>query len=134
MIIPNSAVRDEGTSYHYVEPSREIEANSRVVQIIEQTLTANQVLYIKAKTWTTDAFYRETPLKIARRKKEGCVTVEMEASAYMAVAQYNGVEFEQILYAGDNLGAEVWDSRSYNRRTEIREIVLRLSLDVCIKL
>ncbi len=134
LIIPNSAVRDEGTSYHYVEPSREIAANARVIQVIEDTLIAQQVPYIRAKTWTTDAFYRETPLKIAQRKKEGCVTVEMEASAYMAVAQYNGVEFGQILYAGDNLGAEVWDSRSYNRRTEIREIVLRLSLDVCIKL
>ncbi len=67
-------------------------------------------------------------------KKENCVTVEMEASAYMAVAQYNGVEFGQILYAGDNLGGEVWDSRSFNSKTEIREFVLRIALDTCLKL
>lgn len=134
LIIPTSAVRDEGTSYHYVAPSREITANGNVVQTIEHALAVQQIPYIKAKTWTTDAFYRETPLKIEQRKKEGCVTVEMEASAYMAVAQYNGVEFGQILYAGDNLGGEIWDGRSFNSRTEIREFVLRLALDVCTKL
>ncbi|MEA4919665.1 MAG: nucleoside phosphorylase [Clostridiaceae bacterium] len=134
LIIPTSAIRDEGTSYHYVEPSREIEANSYVVQTIEDTLSAQKVPYIKAKTWTTDAFYRETPSKIKQRKKEDCVTVEMEASAYMAVAQYNGVEFGQILYAGDNLGGEVWDNRSFTSRTEIREFVLRLALDACLNL
>lgn len=134
LIIPTSAIRDEGTSYHYVAPSREIAANERVVRIIENTLAAQKVPYIKAKTWTTDAFYRETPLKIEQRKKEGCVTVEMEASAYMAVAQYNGVEFGQILYAGDNLGGEAWDSRSFNSRTEIRQFALELALDACLKL
>jgi len=134
LIIPISAIRDEGTSYHYIKPSREIYANERIVQIIEETFLEQQVPYIKAKTWTTDAFYRETPLKIQQRKKEECVTVEMETSAYMAVSQYNNVEFGQILYAGDNLGGETWDSRSFNSRTEIREFVLRLALDACIKI
>lgn len=134
LIIPTAAVRDEGTSYHYVKPSREIQADEKVVQKIEETLKEQNVPYIKAKTWTTDAFYRETPTKIKQRKAEGCVTVEMEASAYMAVSQYNNVEFGQILYAGDNLGGEIWDSRNFSSRTEIREFVLRLALDACIKL
>ncbi len=134
LIIPVSAVRDEGTSYHYIKPSREMNANERVVQVIESTLIEQKVPYVKAKTWTTDAFYRETPLKIQQRKKEGCVTVEMEASSYMAVSQYNGVEFGQILYAGDNLGGDIWDSRSFSSRTEIRQFVLRLALDACCSL
>ena len=134
LILPITAVRDEGTSYHYVKPSREIQANTRVIQVIENTLAEHKVPYIKAKSWTTDAFYRETPLKIQQRKKEGCLTVEMEASAYMAVAQYNKVEFGQILYAGDNLGGDVWDSRSFNTRTDIREFLLRLGLDACLGL
>jgi len=132
LIIPTIAVRDEGTSYHYVEPSREIIANERVVRTIEQTLTMQKVPFIKAKTWTTDAFYRETPQKIQQRKKEGCITVEMEASAYMAVSQYNNVDFGQILYAGDNLGGDEWDRRNFESRTEIREFVLRLALDACL--
>ena len=134
LIIPTSAVRDEGTSYHYISPSREITANSRIVQIIENTLLEKNIPYIKAKTWTTDAFYRETPKKIKQRKMEGCVTVEMENSAYIAVSQYNNVEFGQILCAGDSLAGEEWEKRSYNTRVDIREFVLRIALDVCLRM
>ncbi|MDR0999694.1 MAG: nucleoside phosphorylase [Clostridiales bacterium] len=134
LIIPTAAVRDEGTSYHYVEPSREISLNERVISVIAKTLTEQKVPYIKSKTWTTDAFYRETPAKIQQRKAEGCVTVEMETSAYAAAAQYNGVDFGQILYAGDNLGGDVWDERAWHDRSGIRAFVLQLALDVCIRL
>ena len=134
LIIPTAAVRDEGTSYHYAPPSREITADERVVGVIEDTLRGKNVPYIKAKTWTTDAFYRETHARIAQRKAEGCVCVEMEASAYMAVARYNNVEFGQILYAGDNLGGDEWDSRGFNSRTDIRELVLKLALDACLRI
>jgi uridine phosphorylase len=134
LIIPTSAVRDEGTSYHYINPSREIIANKRIVQIIENTLLEKKISYIKAKTWTTDAFYRETPKKVKQRKKEGCVTVEMENSAYNAVSQYNNVEFGQILCAGDSLAGEEWDERGYKNRTDLREFVLRLTLDVCLRI
>ena len=134
LIIPTAAVRDEGTSYHYIKPAREIAADERVVGVIENTLTLCGVPYIKAKTWTTDAFYRETPAKIQQRIYEGCVTVDMEASAYMAVSQYNNVEFGQILYAGDNLAGDEWDSRNWDNQTAIRENVLRMALDACSSL
>jgi uridine phosphorylase len=134
LVIPTSAVRDEGTSYHYINPSREIIANKRIVQIIENTLLEKKIPYIKAKTWTTDAFYRETPKKVELRKKEGCVIVEMENSAYNAVSQYNNVEFGQIFCAGDSLAGEEWDERDYKNRTDLREFVLRLTLDVCLRI
>ena len=134
LIIPTAAVRDEGTSYHYVKPSREITANERIVRVIENSLLEKRVPYVKAKTWTTDAFYRETPQKIAQRKNEGCVSVEMETSAFMAVSQYNNTEFGQILCSGDSLGGEEWDKRNYYKREDIREFVLRLTLDTGLKL
>jgi uridine phosphorylase len=134
LIIPITAVRDEGTSYHYVKPSREIDANERVVKIIEDTFLEKNIPYIKAKTWTTDALYRETHKKVAQRKEEGCVTVEMETSAYMAVSQFNNVEFGQILCSGDSLAGEEWDKRDFLNRSDIREYVLRLTLDVCVRM
>jgi len=134
LLIPTVAIRDEGTSYHYIKPSREIAADERIVQVLEDTLSDNDVPFIKVKTWTTDAFYRETPKKIELRKSEGCATVEMETSTYIAVARYNNVEFGQILCAGDSLAGEVWDSRGYNSRTEIMEHVLRLTLDACARM
>lgn len=82
LIIPYAAVRDEGVSYHYIQPSREIECNQYAVNVIEKLFQDENIPYIKAKTWTTDAFYRETEDKIALRVSEGCVTVEMEASAF----------------------------------------------------
>jgi len=133
LIIPTAAVRDEGTSYHYVKPSREISANERMVLVIENTLVEQNIPHIKAKTWTTDAIYRETPKKIKQRKSEGCVTVEMETAAFIAASQYIGVEFGQILYAGDNLGGEKWDEREWYTQKELREFVLKLALDVCAK-
>jgi len=134
LIIPIAAVRDEGISYHYAPPSREIIANRRMAQIIEQALLGKKIPYIKAKTWTTDAIYRETPQKIALRKQEGCVAVEMEAAAYMAVAEYNNVEFGQILCAGDSLAFDEWDKRDFYERADIREFVLRLAMDVVLKI
>ncbi|MCL2420379.1 MAG: nucleoside phosphorylase, partial [Defluviitaleaceae bacterium] len=126
--------RDEGTSYHYMAPSREIEMDERIVQVIENTLIEQKAPYIKAKTWTTDAFFRETPGKVELRKEEGCVTVEMETSAFIATARYNQVDFGQILYAGDSLAGEVWDKREWHNRTDVREYVLKLALDACLKM
>jgi len=134
LIIPTAAVRDEGTSYHYAAPSREIAMSPRSIDIVENTLLAAGVPYIKGKTWTTDAFFRETPGKIQRRKQEGCIAVDMEASAFMAVAAYNNVEFGQIFYAGDNLGGEAWDGRAWHSRADIRDAVLRLALDACLNI
>ncbi|MCI2055779.1 MAG: nucleoside phosphorylase [Oscillibacter sp.] len=133
-IIPTAAVRDEGTSYHYVKPAREIVANERVVNVIENTFAQHGIPYMKAKTWTTDAFYRETPAKIQQRIREGCVTVDMEASAYMAAAQYDNVDFGQILYAGDNLAGTKWDRRNWDSQTSIRENTLRITLDACVSM
>lgn len=134
LIIPNAAVRDEGTSYHYAPPAREIGADPAAVAAIERVLTERGVPYITAKTWTIDSFYRETPAKIALRREEGCVSVEMEASAFMAAAQFRGVTLGQILYAGDTLGGEAWDRRGFETRADIRRSLLDLTLDICLQL
>jgi uridine phosphorylase len=134
LILPVSAVRDEGTSYHYLPPSREVEADAQVVQIIENTLDERKIPYIKGKTWTTDAFFRETAAKIKLRKEEGCIAVDMEASAFIAVAKYLNVKFGQIFYAGDTLGGAEWDDRRWKDRSDIRELVLKLSIEACLRL
>ena len=102
LVIPISAIRDEGVSYHYLAPAREIECNPEVVEKIEEGLNKLGIDYIKAKTWTTDSFYRETENKVELRKSEGCVTVEMEAAAFFAVARFRNVKLGQILYGGDD--------------------------------
>jgi uridine phosphorylase len=134
LIIPISAIRDEGVSYHYLAPAREIECNPEVVRKIEEEFNKSKIDYIKAKTWTTDSFYRETEKKIELRKSEGCVTVEMEAAAFFAVAKFRNVKLGQILYGGDDLSAVAWDSRNWHNRAEIRENLVEISIRICSSL
>src|SRR6266849_8836850 len=70
IIVPITAIRDEGTSYHYLPPGREVGANQEAVAAIEKVLQAHQCEYLLSKTWTTDAVYRETEAKVRIRKAE----------------------------------------------------------------
>lgn len=133
LIVPTSAVRDEGTSFHYHPPSREIEADMDAVKIICDVLDEEKLPYTCGKTWTTDAPYRETAHKAALRREEGCVTVEMEASAFFAVSRFRKVKFGQILYSGDDLSGEVWDSRGWSR-SKVREKLFWLAVEACFRL
>jgi uridine phosphorylase len=121
VVVPTSAVRDEGTSYHYLPPGREVGPTAEAVAAVEATLAAHGVPYVTGKTWTTDGLFRETPAKVQRRRAEGCLTVEMEAAAFFAVAQFRQVSFAQMLYSGDNLGGETWDDRDWVRQVSVRE-------------
>ncbi len=134
VLLPTSAVRDEGTSYHYLPPGREAHASPSAVAAIEAVLIAHGVDFRRVKTWTTDALYRETPTKVERRKAEGCLCVEMEAAAFFAVAQFRGVEFGQLLYGGDDLGGAVWNHRNWNSHRSAREGLFRLAAESCLRL
>lgn len=134
LLVPISAVRDEGTSYHYLAPSREVAANPKAIQALETVLNRHGIDYLLTKTWTTDAFYRETPGKIAQRKSEGCLTVEMEAAALFAVAQFRHVILGQILYSGDDVGGTEWNSRRWTKNIELREQIFWLAAEACLEL
>ena len=129
VIVPTAAIRDEGTSYHYLPASREVAPTPAVLEAILATLRDRQVPFVSGKTWTTDALYRETRGKAARRVAEGCVCVEMEAAACFAVAAFRGVGFGQLLYAGDDLSGEVWDDRGWIGHATGREALFRLAVD-----
>ena len=131
VVIPDRALRDEGTSYHYLPPSRTVLAQPDAVAAIEAVLSRHGVPYIKGMTWTTDAFYRETPEKVKLRREEGCIVVEMEAAAFFFVFLFRGVSLGQILYGGDDLGNEEWDSRDWTRKTSVREKLFWLAAEAC---
>jgi uridine phosphorylase len=134
VVIPSTAVRDEGTSYHYLPPSREVYASQEGITALERVLKRHHVPYVIGKTWTTDAVYRETRGKMERRKSEGCITVEMEAAAFFAVSQFRDVTFAQILYGGDDLSGDEWDNRDWMGRTSTREKLFWLAVEACLLL
>lgn len=111
--IVQEALRDEGTSYHYVAPSRSIVSQSGTRQHLEDILQQKQIPYSLVKTWTTDAFYRETEDMIAYRKSEGCQVVEMESAALISCAQFRHVKFGQLLFVADDLSKSEHDKRDW---------------------
>lgn len=134
LILPTAAVRDEGTSYHYLPPAREVACPEQALQQVRARLLAMGVPFTEGKTWTTDAFYRETTARISRRAGEGCLTVEMECAAFFAAARFHGLPLAQLLYAGDDLSGEEWDARAWNQQHTTRENLTRLALQLVTRL
>ncbi len=128
IIVPVAAVRDEGTSYHYLEPSREVECHKAAVNYVISGLEKLGIPYTTGKTWTTDAMYRETPEMIALRRSEGCITVEMETAAFFAVSKYYDIPLAQLLYAGDDVSGEKWDTRHWNHQKNVRSNMIRIAM------
>ena len=128
-LVPVRALRDEGTSYHYLPASRYVEPSSAAVSAIEMTLRALGVPFQECLTWTTDGFFRETRDMVEYRKAEGCVTVEMECAALAACAQKRGAAFGQLLYTADSLAnVQAHDERDWGKSS------LRKALELCIKI
>lgn len=134
LILPNEGVRDEGTSFHYLEPSRTIQLNKNTLEKVKNILSEMHIDYIIGKTWTTDGFFRETKQKINTRLYEGCLTVEMEFTALCAVAKYRNVEFAEILYSGNDLSHEVWDGREWREQEMLRKDLIYLTKRVIEKM
>lgn len=113
VVIPTFAVRDEGTSYHYMVQSDEVKVNENEdIKVFKSILTEHGYGFTEGKVWTTDAAYRETKEKMERRKNAGCIVVDMECSAMAAVSKFRNKEFFQFFYAADNLDNVSWDKRS----------------------
>lgn len=134
LVLVRSAVRDEGTSYHYLPSARYFEADQEAVGVLRQVLVERAVPFVAGRVWTTDAPYRETPSKIEERRAEGCLAVEMEAAALAAVAAFRGVRLAQVVYGGDDLSGESWDHRSWQSRADVRDDLIGICATAALRL
>lgn len=103
------AIRDEGTSYHYISHGEFSYPNKELTKRFEKCFVKNNMQFQKATTWTIDAPYRETKSEIKHYKKQGVKTVEMEASALFAVAKIKKVKIAAAFVVSDVLGGDKWD-------------------------
>lgn len=132
LVVVDQAWRDEGVSHHYLAPDKSIAVKTEVLQRIIRSLQERAVAFELGSTWTTDALYRETPSRIARRRGSGCLTVEMELASLLAVAQYRQCQLGAILYCGDDVGSEDWEFRDWTQAHSVRERLFALSLEVLV--
>lgn len=106
LIVPTHAYRDEGVSYHYAPAADYIEVKNHGT--VATVLDALNIPYVKGRTWTTDAFFRETRQNMEARKAEGCIAVEMEVAACQAVCDFRGYRLYSFLYTADSLAQNTW--------------------------
>ncbi len=109
VMVPTEAYRDEGTSYHYAPASDYIKIKNHAV--VSEFMQVNEIPHIEGKTWTTDAFYRETKNNFEKRKKDGCISVEMESAAVQALCDFRNIELYAFFTSGDLLDSPKWDER-----------------------
>lgn len=134
LVVVTSALRDEGFSHHYLPPARVVESDAASVAELQGVLGSHDVGFVAGRTWTTDAFFRETTAKIAARKQEGCITVDMEAASIAAVAQFRGVRLAHLLHGGDDLSGETWHHPDWTTQHAVRSNMLSLALEAALRI
>ena len=85
-VLIDKALRDEGTSYHYLPPSEFSHADPSMIERVASSFTGSSLTVERGATWTTDAPFRETEEAISAMRDRGLLAVEMEAAALYAFA------------------------------------------------
>ena len=115
VILCDAALRDEGTSYHYLSPSREVSADLNLGTEVEAALTSAQLSYVRGTSWTTDSPYRETVQELEEFQQQGVLSVEMEAAALYAVAAAKGLKAVSVFIVSDVLTSADWQPQFHHR-------------------
>lgn len=109
LVVVDGALRDEGTSHHYLEPTDYVDADAEVVAALEAAIEGDGAPFRVGPTWTIDAPYRETRVEVERYRTEGILTVDMEAAAVFAVAAYRDVRAGAVFAVSDVLDVDGWE-------------------------
>ncbi|CAN5598858.1 hypothetical protein BH09MYX1_BH09MYX1_41780 [soil metagenome] len=105
-VVADSAIRDEGTSLHYIAASRTIAAPQSLAAALEREVSGLSLPTYRGLVWTTDAPYRETKEMLRAREEEGALAVEMQAASLFACAAARGGEVGVVAYVINAADAE----------------------------
>ena len=133
LMVCEKAIRDEGTSHHYLKPSKYAYASKEMTNKIKNSLDKFKQKYFIGTSWTIDAPYRETVAEATQYQKEGVATVEMETSALFSVAQYRNVDLGAIFTISDSLAELEWKPKFHLKKTKKGlEILYKVAVDVLL--
>jgi uridine phosphorylase len=108
LFLPLQAMREEGTSYHYLPADVVPSASPHMQAVFQDAAQRRQLPIQQGLIWTTDAPYRETPLKIQQFQEAGVHAVDMEMAALFAVGHYRQCEVGALLVVSDECYHPVW--------------------------
>ena len=103
-ILIEMALRDEGTSYHYLPPNKYSRINNELLELLNSAFKRTSLVIRRGATWTTDAPFRETAKAIEYCRSEGILSVEMEAAALYAFAEAKGKHVICIAHVTNMMG------------------------------
>jgi len=109
IVVCDRAIRDEGTSSHYLPPARYVEASEELVDRLTHNLQKQGDQPRIGATWTTDAPYRETLEEVREFQAEGVPCVEMESAGLFAICQARGVQAVSAVVIMDSLANFKWE-------------------------
>ncbi len=115
-VLIERALRDEGTSYHYLPPSAYAHLDARVLTTLDGALAALRIPVYGGATWTTDAPFRETPRAIEYARSQGIVAVEMEAAGLYALARARKKPIVCFAHVTNRMGNVVGDFEKGDER------------------
>lgn len=122
VVVPDAAIRDEGTSHHYLAPAETVAPTPALHRATVAAARDSDRAVHEGPTWTTDAPYRETVPEVERYAADGVVTVEMEAAATFAVARYRGLEAAAAFVVSDYLSPDDHDPRFEETQPHLLEL------------
>jgi uridine phosphorylase len=105
-LIIEQALRDEGTSLHYLPAARWSHLRRDLRDALSDLVVADIPPLLHGATWTTDAPFRETAAEVARHRAAGILAVEMEAAALYAFAEATGHRVLCIAHLTNELGSD----------------------------
>lgn len=123
LVLGTRALRDEGTSRHYLPPAPVAFPSPRFPARLRAALDRVELPYATGPSWTTDAPYRETVPEIRRYRAAGVLTVEREAAAVSSVARYLGRHAAALFAISDPLNEEGWEPQFHVSRPRLERLL-----------
>jgi len=126
LVCVTRAVRDEGTSYHYLSPNSTVDAQPDVAELLESELVRESLVPVRSGTvWTTDAPYRETKEELDRHAGDGVLAVEMQAASLFAFSSARRFPVGVVAHVTNSAGETAFDKGAHTQEAAILEAICR---------
>jgi uridine phosphorylase len=122
-VLCSRAIRDEGTSYHYVRSSKYAYPSALLSARLRRGLEARGMRVSTGASWTVDAVYRETLTEVRTYREGGVLTVDMESSALFSIARAAGLEAAALFTVSDILHETGWEPRFVEAQAHLRSLL-----------
>lgn len=131
IVVCNRAIRDDGTSHHYLPPGKFVDADTALVAELVRAIQSRGADPTIGTTWTTDAPYRETRKEVKQYQSEGVKVVEMESSGLFTIGQVRGIQATSVVVVMDSLATLEWKApERLDGIMRSLEVVYQAAIDV----